>query len=504
VTRLPATVDDLRGLRAARWIRESTAGQADHFGPDAQREQQREAIARYGLTDTGIEWQVAHSGRTVGTTDQFAQMLDLAGRQYDVLVVGYVSRFARNLRTAVNARHDLHAAGAVLLFADERVLSADEDAWETWAREAVEAEAYSRRLGKRIREGYAAKFRRHADPGGRIPLGFRRAGSARTLEVDPETIGRVIALFDRYATGTVSIERVAVEAGMVTASVNDLLKNPVYNGWAGRKGERVAAAWRAAPPVDDLTWERVQSLLDRRFRGGGPRPAGRVDLIAGLLRCECGASVVSNGVSRGRRARVHLGSCDRWGSQRTYTAETWERPIIAQVRGIRDGPATVAAIVAALRETEHPPAPIDDGRIERERRSLALAMAAGRIGETEFLAGIAALRERTPAPSQAPIDAARVTELLGDVARTWDRKMTDRERADLVAAIYDRITVRGPTFVGVRLTPWAYAHGLALALPERVRIELAGEEGISPARSIRVPIEGAAEWRAAARIRAVG
>ena len=35
-----------------------------------------------------------------------------------------------------------------------------------------------------------------------------------------------------------------------------------------------------------------------------------------------------------------------------------------------------------------------------------------------------------------------------------------------VAAIYDRITVRGPEFVGVRLTPWAYAHGLALATVE--------------------------------------
>lgn len=49
MTRLPASLDDLRGLRAARWIRESTRGQTDRFGPDAQREQQREAIARYGL-----------------------------------------------------------------------------------------------------------------------------------------------------------------------------------------------------------------------------------------------------------------------------------------------------------------------------------------------------------------------------------------------------------------------------------------------------------------------
>lgn len=86
---------------------------------------------------------------------------------------------------AVNARHDLHVAGASLLFCDERVLSSDEDAWELWAREAVEAEAYSRRLGRRMREGYEAKFRRHADPGGNAPLGFRRV--VGLLEIDPDT-----------------------------------------------------------------------------------------------------------------------------------------------------------------------------------------------------------------------------------------------------------------------------------------------------------------------------
>ena len=36
--------------------------------------------------------------------------------------------------------------------------------------------------------------------------------------------------------------------------------------------------------------------------------------------------------------------------------------------------------------------------------------------------------------------------------------------------IYDWITVVGPEIVGVRLTQAAYAHGLALALPEKVEM----------------------------------
>src|SRR5438105_2260361 len=120
---LPRSVGDLRGLRAARWIRESTAGQVDRYGPAAQRAQQDRAIERWGLLDVGQEWEVAHSGRTVGRTAAFSAMVAAAGSEFDVLLVGYVSRFGRDLRTAVNARHDLHAAGAALLFCDDELLS---------------------------------------------------------------------------------------------------------------------------------------------------------------------------------------------------------------------------------------------------------------------------------------------------------------------------------------------------------------------------------------------
>ena len=38
------------------------------------------------------------------------------------------------------------------------------------------------------------------------------------------------------------------------------------------------------------------------------------------------------------------------------------------------------------------------------------------------------------------------------------------------AAIDNRITVAGRSIVSIRLTPSAYAHGLALALPEKVEM----------------------------------
>ena len=123
---LPRSLDDVGGMRAARWFRESTAGQWDNFGPDAQREQQDRAIDRYGLVDTGLEWSVAASGWTSAwrTPAWEAMVASAQAGAFDVLVVGYVSRFLRNLKQTLIAVEDhLHAAGVVVLFADERLLS---------------------------------------------------------------------------------------------------------------------------------------------------------------------------------------------------------------------------------------------------------------------------------------------------------------------------------------------------------------------------------------------
>ena len=127
------SLDQVGGMRAARWFRESTAGQWDNFGPDAQREQQDRAIARYGLADSGLEWSVASSGWTSAwrTPTWEAMVASAQAGAFDVLVVGYVSRFLRNLKQTLIAVEDhLHAAGVVVLFADERLLSSDPSNWD--------------------------------------------------------------------------------------------------------------------------------------------------------------------------------------------------------------------------------------------------------------------------------------------------------------------------------------------------------------------------------------
>ena len=86
----------------------------------------------------------------------------------------------------------------------------------------------------------------------------------------------------------------------------------------------------------------------------------------------------------------------------------------------------------------------------------------------------------------------------------------------MIHSLYEEIVVRGAEFVSVRLSPEAYAHGLALALPQEVvvaplpsrgrprkNMALARPTGVGRAHAHsgfrQILIEGADDWRLAAR-----
>ena len=73
----------------------------------------------------------------------------------------------------------------------------------------------------------------------------------------------------------------------------------------------------------------------------------------------------------------------------------------------------------------------------------------------------------------------RAVAWLEALSATWMAADVPAEKADLLHAVYDRITVAGRKIVSVRLTPSAYAHGFALALPEKVAV--ARPTGFEPA-----------------------
>ena len=187
-------------------------------------------IERFGLVDMGLAWQSAASGRTVYLGPEFAAMVAAAqAGAFDILVVGYVSRFQRNLRQTLNVVADLHAAGVVVLFCDERILSSDASRWDDFVREAHEAESFSRKHGKRVKEGLAAKRRRLGEPGGQPPYGYTRIGKPPVLDPIPADLERVRACFIAAAEGLTDAE-VATRVGLPFYTTRGILTNPIYAG----------------------------------------------------------------------------------------------------------------------------------------------------------------------------------------------------------------------------------------------------------------------------------
>jgi hypothetical protein len=122
-------------------------------------------------------------------------------------------------------------------------------------------------------------------------------------------------------------------------------------------------------------------------------------------------------------------------------------------------------------------------------------------GSVLYLDRLRALRE-----SKESLEVNASGAMSAEVALAWLRALTStwseadvpEAKAEVLHAIYERIVVTGRTIVSIRLTPSAYAHGLAVALPDKVA--LARPTGVGRAiTTYEMPIEGRDEWVAAAK-----
>ena len=150
------------------------------------------------------------------------------------------------------------------------------------------------------------------------------------------------------------------------------------------------------------------------------------------------------------------------------------------VANVRLDEGTIASVVAMTGSAQRPVA-IERGRLDRQLRELALSHAAEGIDDATYIERAATLRRQRDALAdgeRATVPSARVVAWLRAFGQAVQSADLPAERADLIHAVYERIVVAGPTFVSARLTPAAYQHGLALALPQVV---MARPTGLEPA-----------------------
>jgi DNA invertase Pin-like site-specific DNA recombinase len=119
------TFEDLKGLRAEAYIRDSTLDQRDGFGPEIQRKNIVRFAENYGLVLGTKEYtEFVTSFHHWDKRQKFHEFLDDAELDtYDVLLVDHTSRFGRNQAECIHYKDQLHHLDKVIIFVSQGIIS---------------------------------------------------------------------------------------------------------------------------------------------------------------------------------------------------------------------------------------------------------------------------------------------------------------------------------------------------------------------------------------------
>ncbi len=207
------TFEDLMGLRAEGYIRESTLDQQDGFGPEIQRHNIERFAETYGLV-LGEKWYTEFmTGRSSQNRIQFQQSLEDARLDlFDVLLVDRTSRFGRNQAECIRHKEELESLSKIVVFVSQGIISgSNRDFINERINETLD-EQYSRNLSGYVSEGLERKSE-HGYAVGPPPLGYMSeilAGRKGERKVpDPGTLPILLMALEDYATGQFSYRYVA-------------------------------------------------------------------------------------------------------------------------------------------------------------------------------------------------------------------------------------------------------------------------------------------------------
>ncbi len=255
----------------------------------------------------------------------FTEMLVFLKKTSDcrIILVEKTDRLYRNFKDWVTLDEmelEIH------LVKENAVISKDSRSSEKFIHgiKVLMAKNYIDNLSEETRKGMLEKAEQGIFPS-YAPLGYRnvkRSDGKNVIEPDPNLATVITRMFERYATGNVSIRevtKVAQSEGMVfrksrdpvpVATVHKILRNRIYSGdfdWDGKtyRGNHL-------PLVTRDLWNRVQEVMDHRF-SKRHRKAKHEFAFSGLISCgHCGCSLVGE-IKKGRyvyyRCTHYKGKC---------------------------------------------------------------------------------------------------------------------------------------------------------------------------------------------------
>ena len=350
--------EQLRGLRAGAYIRDSTLDQRDGFGPEIQRHNIQRFAESYGL-ELGDRWYTEFvSGRSSHGRSQLQEFLSDARLDlYDALLVDHTSRFGRNQAECIRHKEELQSLGKLVIFVSQGIISgSDRDFLSERINETLD-EQYSRNLSRYVSAGLEEKVT-HGFAAGLPPFGYKseilsgRKGERKVP--DPETMPALLMLLGDYATGQFSFREVAdrlnaqgfkTRSGgpFTAASIRGVLSNRFYEGklvyHEGLPDEVVVDGVHEVPSeVRDL-WLKCQEIKARRrtTTAGHPRGPAHHYPLSRVLTCHsCGNPYYGETVRNGEKVELRL-SHERQNSGRHCQRKPRSRSVSALVDEMATG-----------------------------------------------------------------------------------------------------------------------------------------------------------------------
>jgi site-specific DNA recombinase len=347
-------------------------------------------------------------------------------------------------------------------------------------------------ISERTRDKMGAARRKGKWVGGNPVLGYDIAPKGGSLVVNQEEAKRVRSIFALYLelgslipvveelhrrgwrmkSWTTRTGRQAGGKAIAKNSLYNTLTNMIYIGKVNYGGQVYQGEHDRI--IDDATWNKVQTALNRNGRRGGRNIGNKYSaLLKGLVRCRsCNVGMIHTYVNKKDklyRYYVCVKAHQRGWAQcetRSVSAPALENAVVEQIRSIGDNPTMLREVQRQLvehRQTESVEIGREKTDAEKELKKIAHDMketvsvagsagpsadiATGRLAELQdrvsYLSSrLAELRQQLADISAEDLDATDVETALHDFDPLWEQLSTwEQER--FIRALLEHVSYDG-------------------------------------------------------------
>jgi len=324
-------------MKAVIYARYSSDGQREE-SIEGQLRECKEFAERHNIVIINTYIDRALSARTDDRVEFQRLIRDSAKRQFEIVIVWKLDRFARNRFDSATYRAILKRNGVKVISATENISEGPEGIILEAMLEGM-AEYYSAELSVKVKRGQKENALKGKANGGNIPFGYT-INSERYYEIDPLTAPIVLEIFTRYADGE-TVKEIGDDMnnrGIFTntkfkytnkSTFGNLLKNKRYIGEYRYSDIVIPDGMPAIVPLE--VFDKVQQRMEKNKHKPAYMKADNEYILTTKLFCgKCGAMMVGVGGTSKTGKVHHYYKCGNLIYKKSCDKKTVKKDLIEQ------------------------------------------------------------------------------------------------------------------------------------------------------------------------------